>query len=64
MTAKQMKCTIRSIAPVGNYLHLVLDAPEVTEVQPGHFAAVAVGGVGGGMLLRRAFSIHKSIPGD
>ena len=57
-----MKCTIRSIAPVGSYLHLVLDAPEIGEVQPGHFAAVAVGGIGGGMLLRRAFSIHKSTP--
>jgi dihydroorotate dehydrogenase electron transfer subunit len=41
-----------------------LDAPEIGEVQPGHFAAVAVGGIGGGMLLRRAFSIHKSTPGQ
>ena len=64
MSAKQMRCTIKSIAPVGNYLHLVLDAPEIGEVQPGHFAAVAVGGIGGGMLLRRAFSIHKSAPGQ
>ncbi|CAB4340572.1 unannotated protein [freshwater metagenome] len=64
MSAKQMQCTIKSIAPVGNYLHLVLDAPEIGEVQPGHFAAVAVGGIGGGMLLRRAFSIHKSAPGQ
>lgn len=62
--AKQMKATIRSIEPVGEYLHLVLDTPEISEVQPGHFAAVAVGGVGGGMLLRRAFSIHKSVPGE
>ena len=59
-----MKCIIRSIAPVGNYLHMVLDAPEIDEVAPGHFAAVSVGGIGGGMLLRRAFSIHKSTPGD
>lgn len=64
MSAKQMKCVIRSIAPVGNYLHMVLDAPEIDEVAPGHFAAVSVGGIGGGMLLRRAFSIHKSTPGD
>jgi dihydroorotate dehydrogenase electron transfer subunit len=63
-TAKQMKCTIRSLEPVGEYLHLILDTPEMPEVQPGHFAAVAVGGVGGGMLLRRAFSIHKSDPGE
>lgn len=59
-----MKCVIRSIAPVGSYLHMVLDAPEIPEVQPGNFAAVAVGGVGGGMLLRRAFSIHKATPGE
>ena len=62
--AKQMKAVIRSIEPVGEYLHLVLDTPEMPEVQPGHFAAVAVGGVGGGMLLRRAFSIHKSAPNE
>ena len=59
-----MKCVIRSMSPVGSYLHMVLDAPEVGEVQPGHFAAVAVGGIGSGMLLRRAFSIHKSTPGE
>ena len=52
------------MSPVGSYLHMVLEAPEVGEVQPGHFAAVAVGGIGGGMLLRRAFSIHKSTPGE
>lgn len=59
-----MKCVIRSMSPVGSYLHMVLDAPEVGEVQPGNFAAVAVGGIGSGMLLRRAFSIHKSTPGE
>jgi dihydroorotate dehydrogenase electron transfer subunit len=64
MSPKQMKCVIRSMTPVGSYLHMVLEAPEVDEVQPGHFAAVAVGGVGGGMLLRRAFSIHKATPGE
>jgi dihydroorotate dehydrogenase electron transfer subunit len=64
MSAKQMKCVIRSMSPVGSYLHMVLDAPEVGEVQPGNFAAVAVGGIGSGMLLRRAFSIHKSTPGE
>jgi dihydroorotate dehydrogenase electron transfer subunit len=52
------------MTPVGSYLHMVLEAPEVDEVQPGHFAAVAVGGVGGGMLLRRAFSIHKATPSE
>jgi len=41
-----------------------LAAPDVAEfVRPGHFVAVAVGGTGGGMLLRRAFSIHRATPG-
>lgn len=42
-----------------------LAAPSVAEyVRPGHFVAIAVGGTGGGMLLRRAFSIHRATPGQ
>ncbi len=52
------------MTPVGGYLHMIVDAPEVSEVQPGHFAALAVGGPNGATLLRRAFSIHKSTPGE
>ena len=64
MSAKQINTTIRSMTPVGGYLHLIVDAPGVAEVAPGHFAALAVGGPNGATLLRRAFSIHKSIPGE
>ena len=64
-TAKQVKARIRSIEPVGSYFHLVLEAPEIAQnVEPGHFVAVAVGGVGSGMLLRRAFSIHRATAND
>jgi dihydroorotate dehydrogenase electron transfer subunit len=61
---KQLQAKIISIKPAGSYLHLVLEAPEIAgDVKPGHFVAVAVGGVGSGMLLRRAFSIHRATAG-
>lgn len=65
MSPRQFDTTIVSLEPVGSYLHLVLEAPDdvVSAVQPGHFVAVAVGGIGGGMLLRRAFSIHDAADG-
>lgn len=57
--AQQVKATIDSLTPVGEYFHLVLSGPDLGEnVQPGHFVAVAMGD--SGMLLRRAFSIHKA----
>ena len=59
--AQQVKAQILSIEPVGSYFHMVLEAPTIAEhVLPGHFVAVAVGGIGSGMLLRRAFSIHRA----
>ncbi len=62
--AQQIKAEILSMTPVGSYIHMSLSAPDVAEfVRPGHFVAVAVGGTGGGMLLRRAFSIHRATPG-
>lgn len=64
MSAKQINTTIRSMTPVGGYLHMIVDAPGVSKVEPGHFAALAVGGPNGATLLRRAFSIHKSTPGE
>lgn len=64
MSAKQVKAKIRSISPAGSYLHLVLETPEISGVEPGHFVAIAVGDIGSGMLLRRAFSIHRSVPGE
>ncbi len=63
--AKQIKSKIISLKKVGSYYHLVLDAPDIAaDVKPGHFVAVAVGGVGSGMLLRRAFSIHQATPDE
>ena len=64
-TSAQVQATIRSIEPVGDYFHLVLEAPTIAEhVEPGHFVAIAVGGIGSGMLLRRAFSVHRATNGD
>lgn len=63
--AQQVKAQILSIEPVGSYFHMVLEAPTIAEhVLPGHFVAVAVGGIGSGMLLRRAFSIHRATPNE
>lgn len=52
------------MTPIGGYLHMIVDAPGVAEVAPGHFAALAVGGPNGATLLRRAFAIHKSTSGE
>ena len=48
---------------VGAYQWLRLHAPEIAGLaRPGHFVAVAVGGVTSGHLLRRCFSIHRVDP--
>lgn len=53
--------TVRSNEPAGVYRHLVIDAPQIAETaRPGHFVAVAVGD--SGLLLRRAFSLHRADP--
>jgi len=45
---------------VGAYRNLAVQAPGIVEhARPGHFVAVAVGGPTSGLLLRRAFSIHR-----
>ncbi|WP_330295399.1 dihydroorotate dehydrogenase electron transfer subunit [Streptomyces sp. NBC_00503] len=62
MPPVQTTATIRRITPVGAYHHLVLDAPGVTGVRPGHFGALAIGGRDSATLLRRAFSIHRTDP--
>jgi len=54
---------VLSTAVEGAYHRLVLRAPEAApRVRPGHFATLAVGGEGSGLLLRRAFSIHRADP--
>ena len=47
----------------GDYHQMTIVAPGVAEgTRPGHFVALAVGGEGSSMLLRRAFSIHDVRP--
>ncbi len=64
MTPQQVTAEVVSLRRTGAYHHLTLLAPGIPELtRPGHFVAVAVGGEGSGMLLRRAFSIHRVTPG-
>jgi dihydroorotate dehydrogenase electron transfer subunit len=56
----QVKGEVLSIKPIGEYHSMTVVAPGIAELtRPGQFVAVAVGGDGGGMLLRRAFSIYS-----
>ncbi len=56
----QFRARLAGNRAVGEYRHLVLvTSAEIGQVRPGHFATVAVGGRDSGMLLRRAFSIHR-----
>ncbi len=60
----QVVAEVVGVRRVGAYHHLTLLAPGIPEAtRPGHFVAVAVGGQSTGMLLRRAFSIHKVTEG-
>ena len=60
----QVTAEVVSLRRTGAYHHLTLVAPGIPEAtRPGHFVALAVGGEGSGMLLRRAFSIHRVTPG-
>ncbi|HEX3900780.1 MAG TPA: dihydroorotate dehydrogenase electron transfer subunit [Mycobacteriales bacterium] len=56
----QVKGEVLNVKPIGEYYSMTVVAPGVAELtRPGQFVAVAVGGEGGGMLLRRAFSIYS-----
>jgi dihydroorotate dehydrogenase electron transfer subunit len=60
----QVTAEVVTLRRTGAYHHLTLLAPGIPEAtRPGHFVALAVGGEGSGMLLRRAFSIHRVTPG-
>ncbi len=60
----QVTGEVVSLRRTGAYHHLTLLAPGIPEAtRPGHFVALAGGGEGSGMLLRRAFSIHRVTPG-
>lgn len=57
----QVSAEVVSLRRVGSYHHLTLLAPGIPPTtRPGHFIAVAVGGEGSGMMLRRAFSVHRA----
>jgi NAD(P)H-flavin reductase len=51
--------------PLGAYVELSLDAPEIAErAQPGQFVAFAVGGATSAMLLRRSIAIAGAAGGS
>ena len=56
----QVRGSVLSTQRVGAYHHMALVAPGITErARPGQFVALAVGGPDSGLVLRRAFSIHR-----
>jgi dihydroorotate dehydrogenase electron transfer subunit len=60
----QREVRIASRRPVGAYVELGLDAPEIAErAQPGQFVAFAVGGATSAMLLRRSIAISGAADG-
>ena len=63
MRPVQVRGEVLSRKRLGAYHLLTLVAPGIGETaRPGQFVAVAVGGIGSGMLLRRAFAIHTATP--
>jgi len=60
----QVLSEVVALEPIGEYWHLVLSAPTIaSQVQPGHFVALAVGGPHTSMLLRRSFSVYRAEAG-
>lgn len=56
----QIRGEVLSLRRAGAYHVITLTAPGLPELtRPGHFVALSVGGDHTGMLLRRAFSIHR-----
>jgi dihydroorotate dehydrogenase electron transfer subunit len=56
----QVKGEVLSVKPMGDYFSMTMVASGIAEhARPGQFVAVAIGGDGGDMLLRRAFSIYS-----
>src|SRR5579875_1394301 len=61
MAPVQVRGEVLAVRPVGDYISMTVVAPGIAEqFRPGQFVAVAVGGAGSSMLLRRAFSIHAA----
>lgn len=60
----QVQAEVVVVRRTGAYHHMSLLAPGIPPLaKPGHFVALSVGGEGSGMLLRRAFSIHRVTDG-
>jgi dihydroorotate dehydrogenase electron transfer subunit len=60
----QREVRVAARRPVGAYVELTLDAPEIAErAQPGQFVAFAVGGPTSGLLLRRSIAISDATDG-
>jgi len=60
----QVLSEVASLTPAGEYWQLVLSAPTIaSQVRPGHFVALAVGGPYTSMLLRRSFSVYRAADG-
>lgn len=60
-TPLQVRGEVISIKRVGEYFQMAIAAPGIAErTRPGQFVALAIGGEGSSMLLRRAFSIYAA----
>ena len=60
--AEQVDAEIISNKKVGAYHHIVLSVGRIAaNFRPGNFIAIAVGGPGSSMVLRRAFAIYRAI---
>ncbi len=59
--AAQIESELLSNKKVGAYHHLVLSVGDIAaHARPGNFVAIAVGGEGSSMVLRRAFAIYRA----
>lgn len=58
--AKSVTATIVGNKRIGQYHQILISVGEiVTRCRPGNFVAIAVGGEGSGLILRRAFAISR-----
>lgn len=59
-TPCQLAAEVVAVRPVGAYVELTLEAPEIAAAaRPGHFVALSVGGPATSMVLRRCFSLAR-----
>lgn len=60
--AEQTEAEIVSNKRVGAYHHIVLSVGRIaSNVRPGNFVAISVGGPNSSMVLRRAFAIYRAV---